>query len=475
MKNKLFYLIGVATLLCSTSTFTSCINGVDDEYLELVNNGSGSNNEGDGETVELLDLNGDYVAGGELDLVKMMYNGEELTGKTVNVAADEMNQTATITLTGTEQDLTEMLGGLMEFKFTTFSPVPGVKEITLPNVKLYNSGTSYLFKGELIEPTYTLTYEGTIEDGKMNINLKHELVGNNPLAGTWDLAAAKNPSGNNTSVCAPLWLDWDSNIQVTLGFVMITNIKGPMNGIFSILTGVMSPMIMNGIIGQRIGVQPLIRNLLKGITAEPNGCMFATYSYSGDFANPAWSSEMPHNAIRYYYNPEAPDSKIYLEANVDFLIKLIGDLINPAPETRTGNPEATKELGRQLITLLTPLMQAGIPCDYVIDENGQLIVNIDSDTLKSILSKLLELANDEYAKEFIEPEIGNLVGADMAPAIMNLLRTLPYALKYKDTEHSNLSDKEKYETDYDPETFVPLTPQGECGTVKLGFKFVKAN
>ena len=143
MKNKLFYLIGIATLLCYASTFTSCINGVDDEYLELVNNGGNGNSNEDDETIELPDLNGDYVAGGEFELVKMTYNGEELTGKAVNVAADEQNQTATITLTGTEQDLTEMLGGLMEFKFTTLSPVPGVKEIILPNVKLYNSGTSY--------------------------------------------------------------------------------------------------------------------------------------------------------------------------------------------------------------------------------------------------------------------------------------------------------------------------------------------
>lgn len=266
MKNKLFYLIGIATLLCYASTFTSCINGVDDEYLELVNNGGNGNSNEDDETIELPDLNGDYVAGGEFELVKMTYNGEELTGKAVNVAADEQNQTATITLTGTEQDLTEMLGGLMEFKFTTLSPVPGVKEIILPNVKLYNSGTSYLFKGEVIEPTYILSYEGTIEDGKMNINLKHELVGANPLAGTWNLAPLKDTG--NSPVYAPLWFECNSTVKIDMGKVSIISINQPIQGIISLLTGSMSTLITGGILGTKIKVEQLVLNMLRDITAE---------------------------------------------------------------------------------------------------------------------------------------------------------------------------------------------------------------
>ena len=53
MKNKLLYLIGVASVLCYTSTFTSCINGVDDDYLELRggsdNNGGTDNEDGNSE------------------------------------------------------------------------------------------------------------------------------------------------------------------------------------------------------------------------------------------------------------------------------------------------------------------------------------------------------------------------------------------------------------------------------------------
>lgn len=387
MKNKLFYLIGIATLLCYASTFTSCINGVDDEYLELVNNGGNGNSNEDDETIELPDLNGDYVAGGEFELVKMTYNGEELTGKAVNVAADEQNQTATITLTGTEQDLTEMLGGLMEFKFTTLSPVPGVKEIILPNVKLYNSGTSYLFKGEVIEPTYILSYEGTIEDGKMNINLKHELVGANPLAGTWNLAPLKDTG--NSPVYAPLWFECNSTVKIDMGKVSIISINQPIQGIISLLTGSMSTLITGGILGTKIKVEQLVLNMLRDITAEKNGSIFATYSYSGDVTTPQWSSEMSHNILRYYYGEE--EGKFFVEANTDFLVNAIGGLIpsiaTSAPITRAGDPEHTKAIGRELIAMLTPLLRDGIPCEYTFDnvQNGELAINIEGECLRKLL------------------------------------------------------------------------------------------
>lgn len=456
MKNKSFYLIGVAALLCCANTFTSCINGVDDDYLELVNNGGGGADNGNGdETIELPDLNGDYVAGGELELVKMTYNGEELTGKAVNVATDEQNQTATITLTGTEQDLTEMLGGLMEFKFTTLSPVPGVREVILPDVKLYNSGTSYLFKGELIEPTYTLTYDGTIEDGKMNINLNHELAGVNPLAGTWNLAPLKD-SGNAPQF-APLWFECDSKVKINLGKISILPINQPIQGIIGLLTGSMSTLITNGILGKNIKVEQLVLNMLRDITAEKSGGIFATYSYSEDITVPQWSSEMSHNILRYYYGEE--EGKFFVEANADFLVNAIGGLIPSiaasAPITRAGDPEHTKEIGRELIAMLTPLLRDGIPCEYSFDnvQNGELAINIEGECLRKLLLKVLELANDEYAKAFVDQFIDSSLG-DFAENIKLLLQNAPAGLTYY-------------------EGTSPENYSGECGPAKLGLKFVR--
>lgn len=94
MKNRLFYLIGTALLLCSTGTFTSCINGVDDEYLDQKNIGGGSAKDDES---ELPDLNGEYSENGDFEL-KMTYNGEKMGGKKVIVMADEKLETATFTL-----------------------------------------------------------------------------------------------------------------------------------------------------------------------------------------------------------------------------------------------------------------------------------------------------------------------------------------------------------------------------------------
>lgn len=85
MKNKLFYLIGVASLLSYTGTFTSCVNGVDDEYLEQKFTDNGGT---DDESEELPDLNGEYSIEGDYDLV-MTCNGDKLEGKKMIMTVDE--------------------------------------------------------------------------------------------------------------------------------------------------------------------------------------------------------------------------------------------------------------------------------------------------------------------------------------------------------------------------------------------------
>jgi hypothetical protein len=171
---------------------------------------------------------------------------------------------------------------------------------------------------------------------------------------------------------------------------------------------------------------------------------------------------MSHNAIRYYYDPENPDSRLFLEVNPDMIVGLVNGLINPTTKSaRAADPEVTKELGQQLIALLTPVLQKGIPCDYVLDGDN-LNVNIDGVVLRDILRKLFELANDEVARPVVEEFLNNSLG-DFGPTIMNLIRLAPYTLKYHDA------------TTYDPVTNVPLDPTGECAYVKLGLKFVKVN
>lgn len=453
MKNKLFYLIGVACILSYTGTFTSCVNGVDDEYLEQKFTDNGGTDKEEGE--ELPDLNGDYGQGGDYDLL-LTCNGEELGGKLISVATDENNKTATFILAGTEVDIETAIataipggvGGLisgMGLKYISNSPIPGEKEISIPNVPLFKNGTAYRFDSELIQPTYTIAFKGIIEDDKMKMDINYDLT-NQTLAGTWDLAA----KGEIIGRFSPLWTDWDSTVNINLGKVSSFDLNKPFNSIFSLVSGPVSSAVMQQIIGTRISLQTIVKNMLQSVTAEPNGCMFATYSYSGDLTNPQWSSEMSHNILRYYYDAEHPNQKIYLEINADFLIKMIGSLI-PSPSTRAADYDKTKEIGKRLIKLLVPILQNGIPCEYVLEENN-LTINVDGVALRDILRVLIELLNDEVVKTEVDKVLENL--GDFKQNISTMLETMPDALQYAD------GDKENGFT-------------GECSYVKIGLKLVK--
>lgn len=467
MKNKIFLFISVACLLSYTGIFTSCVNGVDDEYLEQKISDDGVS-EGKGD--DLPDLNGDYSIEGDFDL-EMICNGEVLEGKKVILSVDENNETASITFAGAQVDLETAIaaaipggvGGLITgwgLKYTSYSPVPGEKEIIINDVPLYRSGTTYKFWGSHIQPTYSMDYKATIEDEKMTISINYELT-NQTLAGRWMTAAKSGPQGDNTTVCSPLWFDWDSNVGVSLGKVSILSInEKPMNNIFSLLTGALSKTIM-GQLGVNEEVEVIIRNLLESVTAEPNGSMFASYSYGNDLTQPGpYSSEMPHNALRYYFDPASPDNRVFLEINGSFLIDMIKSLA-PAATSTTRTTPTTRDLrdtAKELIALLVPVVEKGIPCDYKIDGNN-LTINIDGVLLRDVLLKLMEVINGPEASDVVDSLLAGL--GDFTPNIKLLLSTLPPALKYHDA------------TKYD-KNHIPTDPTGECGYVKLGLKFVKA-
>lgn len=465
MKNKLSYLIGVAFLLSYTGIFTSCVNGVDDEYLEQkFTEDSGANEEGE----ELPDLNGDYSIEGDYELV-MTCNGQPIEGKKVVMAVDEMNESTSITFAAAETDLESVIGLIpganliqgLGLKYTGNSPVPGEKEITITNVPLFRNGTNYMFKGSYVQPTYTMNYDGKIENAKMTIDINYELT-NQKLAGTWRLADVNTNGFMGGITCittSPLWINWDSNVEIDPGTIEgVSGLNQSPNGLFTwVIVLLADPfMIESGMVPFELPVQQWISNLLKSVTAKPNGGMYAIYSYSGNLDQPQWSSPdgMPHDAIRYYYDADKPDERIYLELNSGFLVNIIKGFI-PSPDTRAdidyGN---TKEIAKQLIKILVPVLENGIPCDYKLEGN-KMTMNIDGVVLRDVLAKLVDLANDPAAKTVINGFLdSNNLGA-YKENIELLLSTLPNALKYKE---------------YDVRS---KTGSGECTYVKLGLRLVK--
>lgn len=459
MKNKLFYLIGVASLLCYSSTFTSCINGVDDEYLEQkFTEGTGSGNNGE----ELPDLNGEYSMVGDFNL-EMTCNGELLEGQKVALAVDEKNETATITFKALETDLESVIGLIpganliqgMGLKYTGNCVIPGEKEITLTNVPLYKNGSLYAFKGGRVEPTYTMDYKGKIVDDKMTIEVNYELT-NQTLAGTWMLQKPNLvlPSPNMT----PLWFDWDTDIQIRFGEM---EFEVPGMGKIPVNIDTYTPNGLQGLLvflapGYGVGLidfQQTIADLLQSITAMPNGSIYATYAWDSDTTNPdRWSSNMSRNIVRYYYDEEKAD-RLYLDINGQFIVNTIKSLVQPSPSTR-GAAEDLKALGTELVEFLKPALENGIPCTYKLDGN-KMSINIDGEFLLGALRLLAKVGNNEVALGFLMPIIQSEPSiAAYAPNIEIFLKRLPDLLTYK-TENRDGSF------------------EGECKYVKIGLHLEK--
>lgn len=446
MKNKLFYLIGVASIFCYTSTFTSCINGVDDEYLELTGGctGGGSSNEDDSSK----EFDGEYINNGDFDL-KMTYNGYELKGKKVAFTLNEDKESATITMTGAEFDL-KSLAALFEgmtSQFTTYSPIPGEKEILLKNVKAEITDSTCKFEGEDIKPDRTFNFKGEISDGLMNIDIQHKFVReNNELLGKWKMGEAKegnsmfmikneNNSNNDPNISSPLWLDWGSTANVDMGDINtginipsldIININRPMIGIFNLLMSNMVSPKIGELIGMPDGIEKSIPKLIEFIALEETGGIYASYSWNGT-TNPLYSQDMSHNIVRYYYDKE---DQLRIEIDADFFLNTIGGLISgnaTRATTRGALPETAIAIGQKIIDKLRPALEQGFPCEYKIEEgSNKLDINLDGQFLFEIMKLVNELVNDEFAKNYIYPEIEKI--GDYAPNIKLLLQNMGNAL-----------------------------------------------
>lgn len=406
MKHKSFFLIGVAILFSCTSTFTSCINGVDDEYLDQKISGNDEANKD--EESAIPDINGDYSTEGDYEL-KMTYNGYPLGGKKVIVQADDKFETATLTLAGTTKDLSALSNLLegMGATFTTYSPIPGEKELIVKGVNLYRSGKHFKFEGTETRPTFTIAYEGQILDDVMTINITHELIREeNNLLGAWKMGAVKeetnalnllNNNDNDSSKSSPLFLNWGSEVKVNMGdvptgmdFPATINVNRPMNGIFNLL---MSQLVSSQFL--KPSVEQAIPKFIEYIAAEKTGGMYASYSWTGVEA-PEYSQDMSHNIIRYYFDKE---NVLRIDVDADYLLTSLGGLMGGLTRSTRADaqPDEAKAIGKELVNKLRPALEQGIPCEYTIDGNN-MTININGLLLKDLLISIGKLLNDPFVQ-----------------------------------------------------------------------------
>lgn len=460
MKKHFYYWVSAAFLLCAAPMFTSC-SDTNDEPTEVPPPGDGGEDGDEDDGPGLFD--GTYSSALDADgTLKMTYNGEELPGKSVTFMANSDGETANIELAGGEVDLTNLIGGLMDFKYTSYSPVPGQKTVLLTDVQLTpnEDGSAYSFEAEQNEATYGLVCKGTVTDGEMTVDIQHTLA-KKDLIGFWSTADVML-SGDYR----PLAINWESDVNFNLGMVGgFIEIKGTPNSIWEILV-TLGTFVIGPAIGCETGIEGVVAAALDGVGAEENGGMYASYMYNIDlnnldFNSPLYSTTMSHNIIRYYYGE---GNQLFIEANGDYLVSMAGALMN----SRAGDPEATKEIARELIAKLVPILEKGFPCTYEL--NGEeLVVTLDKVFVRDVFDILARLANDPFAMDYVKSFVDGLgLGAEK-DLIMNLLTQLPYVTKYAEGDAAAAATAAA--AGEDPVTAGNLS--GECSGINVSLYFKK--
>lgn len=483
MKHKFTYLVGAVFILCcTTGGFTSCLE-IDDS-IDTAASGGGA------EDSRLPKIGGAYFEDEDGDNeLYMTYNGKVIKGRKVTLTPDEKNETAIFTLSGAEVDLSSMLGGLMNFTITPYSPIPGVKKLTITDVKLtpMEDGRTYSFEGSYDQvdddpatyDDYRMSFKGTVKEGELNMNVQCEIL-HEDLFGTWglddvktggsvvralagDFAAGIAGAGpfNESNACSSLWIDWKTSKEINLGKVgevvppamleslgeLVASIGKdiPIKGTPNKLIGVIFTDDLAGAIGAN--PENIVANSLRDAIGDRTGNMYFSYSYTGDiFHKPSedqWGGgkedELSNNIVRYYFDKKIKN-RVYLEINPDFLLSAIGSLLPSATAintrtstntvtSRAASKDETLELGEMLIEKLRPALEQGIPCDYTIDSNGKLQINIDGVYLRDVLRIIAKLANDPIANTEIVNFLNNdATLKDFAPTILKLINQLPGTL-----------------------------------------------
>lgn len=482
MKNKIFYYVCAAFMLYSMSVFTSCSDDPEAPTEEQPGDKDDQDDENkDDEEDGVLNLNGTYSEEANADgTLAMTYNGGELTGKSVTFLANEDGTSATVELAGMTKDLTDMIGGLMPWSLETYSPIPGQKTVTLSDVALTpnEDGTAYTFTAsDEEENAYKMSLTGTVEEGKMTMDITYELV-NSELEGNWWLAKINTANGGDHGEgSAPLFYHVKSDVEMNLGKVSFVTLKGNLDGLLSVIN-TMGALFLPEVNGVK-GLENYIYGVLARVDAAKDGSMLPWYEWSNNWkpAEAQYSCNMPANSLRYYYGE---GNTLYLEINPDVIINLVSGLVNPTAISRSGDPEATKAIGRQLIEKLNPVLASGLPCTYELDGDN-LKIWLDETWTLDVFKILADLVTDEYASGYIAEFLPTLGLGDMTNLVENLLGQLPYVVNYgasktmsEDGESgakSAMDAAKEGKTKEEIEEAGGLT--GTCEGIRLGLKLTK--
>ena len=274
----------------------------------------------------LGDVNGDYQNGSGSKALEIYYSDKILNGsnKTVTFSSED-KQTAIITLKNV---------------------IPGVDVLELPEVLLTSSKdqTQFLFSGTCSKTDCMVTYDGTVEKGKLTLSLTAKLFANDDVVGRWILQ--KIQKDGDVYKKQPVFFTWTTTEEFP-GFKIKTSDGYNLT---------LSCTEASRNLGKGFSEYMEFTGLIKEITLTSDGNIKMVYA-SGS----GWQ-ESELNVMRYYIRGE----RFYLQVDESVL---------------SSSAEDEALLG--IVKSLLQQYEDGIPFGFDSTESGKLSLYLDSEVLAS--------------------------------------------------------------------------------------------
>lgn len=269
-----------------------------------------------------------------------------------------------------------MLGGKASYlhgedengTITLYNVIPGEATTTL-NVTLApvsdTDDTKFTFESENNTSAREIKYNGTIEEGKMVLNLDITLA-DNPLMDTWDYKSAHIYFESD--------LDPESDEYEAL--------EETFNGLAEMLEDDYN-----------------IANFLQSVTFLNDGNIVASYSSIDDMEDPQFVNS-PLNMVHYAVNGD----KIITYLNFEMIM--------------AGTPRSESEGGiMELLENLIAMTKNGIPVNFSIEGEEQLKVYLDKEFLSGIFSTDVITMVIGLVNQMIEEKLGEPDAIDIETTI----------------------------------------------------------
>lgn len=318
----------------------------------------------------LADVNGDYQNGSGSKALEIYYSDKILNGsnKTVTFSSED-KQTAIITLKNV---------------------IPGVDVLELPEVLLTSSKdqTQFLFSGTCSKTDCMVTYDGTVEKGKLTLSLTAKLFANDDVVGRWVLQEIV-PGDGKFYKKQPVCCVWETTDEFE-GFELV-------------MSGIELPYSSNDVakaFGKGLSDYMAAVRLIKEITLRSDGNLIIVYAKSMN-ASDTILQESDLNMLQYYVR----DNAFYLVVNENML-------------------QGTPDDGGLMSWMKVFIKQYpdGLPLQCNASESGKLVLNLDKGVLGSnqfitmIIPALSQLLPEESTYVYI-------------PLVQNVFKNYSTAIK----------------------------------------------